>query len=393
MSRRPRQLTEDAGPIRHSNLDTETFERLGGLRTDDAPVLSVYLDLDPARFATPAARAAELAALVQEARREAKGPEGSLEDGLTAAIARVSRLLDSDPAIARGARSLAIFAVAGVDAVEVVTVPTMIEPLAVIDTVPWLEPLAGTLVPDAWGVAVVGRRTARLFRGGPAALVQFAALTDEVHRRHAQGGWSQARFQRGIDEEVSAHVRRAARELSRAHRRRPFGHLAIVASSELWPMVQAALPGDLRPRVAGVVDADVHDASAADVLRAVAPLLTRAERERERRLLVRLEEALGTGGAAVAGLDEVLATLEQEAVDVLLVVEGLELVGGRCPRCGRLSASPTATCQDDGSPLIAVDAVEHAVELAIRRAAEIVVVRHETAALRGRGGIAALLRW
>ncbi len=93
-------------------------------------------------------------------------------------------------------------------------------------------------------------------------------------------------------------------------------------------------------------------------------------------------EALGTGGAAVSGLDEVIATLEHEAVDVLLVVEGVELVGGRCPRCGRLSASAEGACQADGSPLTAVDAIEH-----------VVVVRHETAALRDHGSIAALLRW
>jgi hypothetical protein len=47
----------------------------------------------------------------------------------------------------------------------------------------------------------------------------------------------------------------------------------------------------------------------------------------------------------------------------------------------------------DRSPLTAVDAIEHVVELATRRAVEIVVVRHETAALRDHGGIAALLRW
>jgi hypothetical protein len=168
------------------------------------PVLSVYLDLDAARFPTPAARAAELTALVQEARRQAKGSKGSLHDELSAGIDRMSRLLTADPAIASGARSPAIFAMAGSDVIDVVAVPMVLEPLAVIDTVPWLDPLAGALTSDAWGVVVLGRRTARLFRGGPAALVEFASLEDEVHRRHAQGGWSQARFQRGIEAEVAA---------------------------------------------------------------------------------------------------------------------------------------------------------------------------------------------
>jgi peptide chain release factor subunit 1 len=393
MTRQLRRFTKAAQAIRRSDLDADTFERLGQLRADGMPVLSVYLDLDPARFPTPAARAAELAALVQEARRQAADAGGPLHDELTAGIDRISRLLTADPAIASGARSLAIFAMGGSDVIDVVAVPTVLEPLAVIDTVPWLEPLAAALTSDAWGVVVLGRRTARLFRGGPAAIVEFASLEDEVHRRHAQGGWAQARFQRGIEEEVGAHVRRAAQLLARAHRRRTFGHLAIVASSEVWPLLEASLPGDLRPRVAGVVDANLHHASAAEVLRAVTPLFTSAERQRERQLLARLDEALGTGGAAVSGLDEVIATLQLEAVDILLVVDGVELVGGRCPRCGRLSASAEGTCQVDRSPLTAVDATEHVVELATRRAVEIVFVRHETAALRDHGGIAALLRW
>ena len=34
--------------------------------------------------------------------------------------------------------------------------------MAVLDTIPWLEPLAGMFVAGDWGVAVLGRRTARL---------------------------------------------------------------------------------------------------------------------------------------------------------------------------------------------------------------------------------------
>jgi hypothetical protein len=99
--------------------------------------------------------------------------------------------------------------------------------------------------PGAWGVAVVSRSAARLFRRGPGALVEFVAVNDEVHSRHAQGGWSQACFQRGIEEKVAVHVRRVANRLRRAHLRRPFEHLATVASSELRPVIEDSLHGEL----------------------------------------------------------------------------------------------------------------------------------------------------
>ena len=389
--RRPPRLGRTTS-VQRSDLGADTLQRLTGLRTGGLPVLSVYLDLDPARFATPAARDAELRALLTLARRETE-PVGARAEEVDAAIDRVQQLFDADPALVRDARGLAIFSVIGADDLEIVRVPEPVDPMAVIDSVAWLEPLVAAVGRQAWGVAVVGRRAARLFRGDAHALVEFAALDEDVHRRHAQGGWSQARFQRGIEEQVGAHVRHVADLLSRAHRRRPFERVAIVASSELWPTVEAALPSDLRRRVAGVVEGDLEHAAAGDVLRTVAPVLQRVEREREHDLIGRLDEALGTRGRAAAGLDEVLSALEQDRVEALLVLEGADLVAGRCPRCGRLFASAEAVCRVDGSQLTSVDASEHAVELAVRRSAEVVVVRHETAPLRERGSIAALLRW
>jgi hypothetical protein len=63
------------------------------------------------------------------------------------------------------------------------------------------------------------------------------------------------------------------------------------------------------------------------------------------------EEALGTGGSAAAGLDEVLATLEEGCVEVLLVADRASPTAGLCSLCGRLSASADGPCQLDGAPL------------------------------------------
>jgi peptide subunit release factor 1 (eRF1) len=92
-------------------------------------------------------------------------------------------------------------------------------------------------------------------------------------------------------------------------------------------------------------------------------------------------------------LDEVLAMLEQNRVEVLLVPDGADLAAGLCPHCARLFASAEGQCPDDGAPLIVVDAIEHIVELAGQRSLEVVVVSHEPDALRAHGPVAALLHW
>ncbi len=364
-------------------LGAQTIDRLAHLDTRGHRILSIYLDLDPSRFPTPDTRDTQLGSLLDEARREAGDRE----------VDRVVAWLKADGAIRRGARGLAIFSSAQADVLEAVRLTTPVEPLAVVDTVPWLEPLAALATPGAWGAAVVSRRAARLFRGGPGGLTEFASIDDRLHRRHAQGGWSQARFGRGIEEQVAAHVRGVADRLLRAHQRRPVEHLVIVCSDELRPVILGGLHSELSGVLTGTVDADLEHASTDLIAQAVAPVLEEAERKREHTLVEVLDQTLATGGAAAAGLDEVLSTLEQRRVDTLVVPARSSITGGLCPTCGRLSTDGNQKCPLDGAILAEVDAVEHAVEEAARQSAHVVVLRHEPEWLHEHGEIAALLRW
>ena len=363
--------------------DADTLERLARSDTHGQPVLSLYINLEPSRFPTPDTQASQLGSLLDAARRQNATEEAD----------RIEAWLSSDPTIARGSRGLAIFSSQRGHLLAAVPLTKPVEPLAIVDTIPWLEPLAETIHTGAWGVAIVSRRGTRLLRGGPGGLTEFATITDQLHRRHAQGGWSQARFQRGIDEQVAVHVRGVADRLLRAHRRLRFDHLVIACASELRAMIVHSLDSELQGVLAGIIDRDLEHAAADQIVGAVAPLIEHTEREHERELVARIEEGLGTGGPAAAGLDEVLATLEQQRVAVLLVPHQGSLRAGLCPTCGRLSTDGGRTCPLDGSPLAPVDAIEHVVEEAGGQAARVLVVRDHHEWLRKHGGIAALLRW
>lgn len=353
------------------------------METQGHPVLSVYLDLDPSRFPTPAARDAQLEAVLDQA-----GPAAGGE-----AVDQVRAWLSAEPAITRGAHGLAIFCSSTGETLEAVALPAPVEPIAIFDSIPWLEPLVAMIWPGDWGIAVLSRRAARLFRGGPTGLAEFAAIHHELHGRHAQGGWSQARFQRGIEEQVAEHVRVVAGHLLRAHRRHPFDHLVIVASNELQPVIEQALPRELADLLAAIVDSDLEHAPVEEIDRAVGPVIERVERDREHALTERLDQALGTGGAAAAGFDEVIAMLEQRRVETLVVSEQSHVKAGLCPTCGRLSTADDGSCPLDGARLGEVDATEHAVEKAARQRVPVVVIRHERGWLSEHGEFAAILRW
>jgi len=226
-----------------------TLRQLGTLGERGGGVLSLYLDLDPAHFPTPAARALELDALLAQARR----------DGAAVDAVHVHALLHDSPELLRGRRGLAVFSCAARGTLETIALPEAVEPMAVVDSVPWLEPLVALVTAENWGVAVVSAHGARLFRGGRRGLVEFATLADEA---------------RAVDD----HVRHAAAQMLRAHRRRPFEHLVVVAAPELWPVVETSLDRELRDRLAGRLEHDLEHAASDELVAAIVPVVESAER-------------------------------------------------------------------------------------------------------------------
>jgi peptide subunit release factor 1 (eRF1) len=226
-----------------------------------------------------------------------------------------------------------------------------------------LEPLAEALPGPRWAVALVSRKHGRIFTGTDVGLAEVSDIDDEVHRRHSQGGWSQARYQRGIEKEEKDHIGHVCRRLFAQHSSRPIDRLAIGGPAEIWPLVDAELHPYLRERLAGHIEVDVDHPSAEQVLAHAGAVMAKDRARREREAIGRVMEGLGTGNKSVAGPDEVLAALDDRRVATLLVSKGAA----------------------------AEDRFEQAVENALAQSAEIVVVESE--ALDSLGNVAALLRY
>ncbi|MFI4985484.1 MAG: hypothetical protein ACHQAV_05815 [Solirubrobacterales bacterium] len=272
-------------------VGTGTLRRLGELDSDGDPVLSVYLDLDWTRCPGAAAHEGELDALIAGV-----DPQAAQTD-----VSRVRQILRCMPGFAYGTRGIAVFSSAGGSAHEAVPLPSPATPMAVVDTIPWLEPLAAMFTAGDWGAAVLGRHTGRLFRGGARALVEFAAFDCERQCAPANGGSRRTHWRHGIEQRSAEDARQLAGRLLRAHRRRAFEHLVVIASSELLPVIEADLHGDLRERLAGLVtEPHLERAPAREILRVVAPLLERAQRDGTTRIRHAYGGALPAAASAVA---------------------------------------------------------------------------------------------
>ncbi|MEA2271577.1 MAG: peptide chain release factor subunit 1, partial [Solirubrobacteraceae bacterium] len=270
--------------------------------------------------------------------------------------------------------------------------PRPVETGVAIGSSPYIAPLAEIGVPATWCVLLTNRKVGRILRGSSEGLVEATRVTDDVHGRHSQGGWSQARYQRSVEKEVDDHIARVAQVLFRSFQRIPFDRLLVGCTEEVEPEVRDSLHPYLLERYVGRVDVDVENTTPEQVLHAAAEPMEREDRKRERAALDRLAEVVGSGGRGAAGLDDVLAVLHERRVEILLYEPGLTAAGAVCPQCGWMSTT-AETCPADGSTLERRDdVVEVAIEVALAQSAEVLPVRIDQG-LEAYGGIGAVLRF
>jgi peptide chain release factor subunit 1 len=309
---------------------------------------------------------------------------------LRASLERASSVLEGDLP-AEGAQALAIFAAESAELFEVLKLPRPLPSRVAIRRSPLVAPLAGLARRERWCVALVNRRDARIFRGSPDGLREIEQIHDLVFGQHDQGGWSQARYQRGIEKEKDDHLKHTVEALMKHFKRRPFERLIVGGPREVVADFESKLHGYLAERLAGRIDVDVEHSTPEQVLEAVQPRFEELEEAREGEALERLGEA----GRAAIGLEDVLRALNERRVDTLVADERYSAEGTCCPSCGWLGPAGERSCPVDETELETLDDLtEAAVELTIQQSADILAVRRRRDELAERaGGIAALLRF
>jgi hypothetical protein len=368
----------------------DQLRSLAQLKLERPLVLSLYLDLDPSEFSTPPARATAVRSLLDEAERRLRERDQLSHDdrvALETTLRRAAGFLERELPT-EGARGVALFASEPAGLFEAIKLPRPVPSRVAIERSPLVGPLARLERRERWCVALVSRRDARIFRGSPDGLREIEQIHDTVFGQHDQGGWSQARFARGIEKEKDDHLKRVGDALMRHLERRPFQRLIVGGPREVVTDFESKLHGYLRDRLAGRIEVDVDSATAEQVLAAAQPRFDELEREREAGAF----ERLGERGAT--GIEEVLRALNERRVETLVLDEQLSGIEGvRCSECGWFGLGGEA-CPADGARTVELeDVTEAAIEAALQQSAELLAVRHDRDAIDAHGGAAALLRF
>jgi peptide chain release factor subunit 1 len=373
----------------------EGLRELAAFSAEHGCAISLYLDLDPSVTPTAADAATRLNALLDEGVRESAASGGNLtheqRQALRDDLERIRRYR-AQQFDREGARGLSIFA-AGLDNVwKTIPLADPVQDAIKIGRDFYLAPLVPLMGRgDGALVAVVGREQGQLFRLHGGRLLEIADRSEEQPGRHDQGGWSQAGFQRHIDELVGRHLRGVAEELDRQVRRLRSPRLVIVCSDQTRAELADVLSSETRGALVGWTQAEAH-ATPAELLAAARPVLERWRGAQEEQSVARWREERGRNGRAAGGWQETLEAASDGRVETLLFTVGADRGAFVCPECGRASVDG-GSCPLDGMRMEEEPrGLDLAVHLTLRHGGSVwALQQHEE--LTAVDGIGALLRY
>ncbi len=375
-----------------AELDRAFVRKLAEWTPGDVPVTSLYLSVDGRLYPRRVDYEVRLDDLLRQARDRAAGMGRDAARSVDEDAAQISSFVRER--FDRGStRGLALFSASRAGLWEDIPVPRPVRDRVGVSSHPdliQLEMLLETY--ESFCTVLVDSEKARIFLAELGRIEEQSDLLDDVPGRHDQGGWSQSRYQRHIDEHRQRHLKRTAEVLFRFHKRRKFDHLILGGPEE----VVAELEHDLHDYLRRLVRARVSvpmTATADEVLARSLELEEEMDRRRVRASLDRLLAESAAGRAAVTGLASTLRALGDGRAETLLVRFDLSASGFECPACGRLATSG-GTCRGCGAARVQPvdDVVEAAVALAVRQGCRVETVTLDDA-LRAEGGIGALLRY
>lgn len=336
-----------------TTVSLDRLRDLAGFQAQNGCAISLYLGLDPSTTPTAADTATRVHSLLDAASKSHGATRGDLahevRQGLKADFDRVGRFFEEE-FDRDGSRGLALFA-AGLDnAWSVLPLPWPVPDVARVANDFLLAPLV-PLVGRGHGalVAVVNREQGRVLALRDGRLEEIADRFEEAPSKHDQGGWSQSRFQRHIENVAHEHYKAVADELEQQFRRLERPRIVVVCSVDVRSEFSDALSSEVEEAVIGWATAEQH-AGAAALQEVTLPIVEEWRAGKQRELLDSWREATGRSARGVAGWADTLEAASDGRVETLLYRSGVRRDAFRCPACGRASAL-AVTCPLDGTTM------------------------------------------
>jgi peptide subunit release factor 1 (eRF1) len=379
---------EEEAPFRL--LTPGEVKLLNTLASDDAPIVSVYLDLGP-----EARRDRTWATVLKSLAREVTATITDPREARRVAqeVARIEQMLSQR--LPDLGRSMALFSSEAIGLWHEVMLPVGLPNRLRFGKRAYLRPLFRVLDEhERFVIVVLDAQRARLFVSQLGSTVEVADLIEEGPSRHHEDGWVQMRLERQRDAHVLWHAGAVAHAAGLALEHFGARWLLVSGTADVLADFRQQLPQAVAARLAGEFRI-AATASLSEVGQAVAAIERDVEAREELVTIERLGNAR-PGGRGVWGLEDTLRALNEMRVMTLVVQHDYRTQGGVCVDSGDLTANPIGLCPHCGEAVTLVeDVVEMALERAYRQSAQLEMVRSAAglSRLEDYSPIGALLRF
>jgi hypothetical protein len=301
----------------------DLMRRLAEVTSTDAPILSVYVDVRPAAHGERPAARPERTAVRDRLNTIADSIEPHIDAGESFAADRERVEAYLEEADLDGIEGLAVFACNHIGLWETLRSPVAFDTQASAGPTADLFGLARLLDESvAAVVAVVDTSTCRLFvtRQGDLRERPGRDEPSDEHKRHQQGGWSQARYQRHVDMQDQRFAKEAATAIERLVQRERPQHVILAGDERAVSTLEGELPEPVRALVDHVARIELRS-SLDDVREEVRPILAALEEADSTDAADRAIAGRRAGDLGVTGIDDTMAALEAGQVDQLVIDE------------------------------------------------------------------------
>lgn len=365
-------------------LTDNNLQELLGYQSE-SPVLSIYLDTDPAEGNVD----------IHKLRLRSMLKEVDLPDD----VAAVTRYFDHEHDWS--GRSVAVFSCAPQGFLRAYTLAVPIRSRVRVSDRPHVKPLADLLDSyGGYGVVLVDKQDARMFYFHLGELREEEGLSGESVRRAKHGGGSQAMGGRGslagqmdnVDELAERNIKDAVEFATRFFKENNVRRILIGGTEDNVALFRGQLPKSWQSLVVGTFPISMH-ASHNEVLEKAMQVGEEAEYRREEKLANTVVTNAAKEKGGVLGLDDTLKAVHDGRVQILLIRDGYSAPGCRCTGCGYLSSQHMDACPYCGGQC---EEITDAVELAVRKVMQLggdVEVLHSDQVVGQFDQIGALLRY
>lgn len=291
------------------------LDRLAAFEPGPFPVVSLYLNMQADQHGRD-----QFASFLRKElgdRIKTFPPASPERNSLEKDVERINAYLDG---VERSLNGLAVFACSAADFFEVITLAAPIpEHRLYVAGEPHLYPLAQ--VADQfprYAVLVADTNSARLFVVAGNAIERTTEVEGVKTRRHKMGGWSQARYQRHVENFHLHHTKEVVDALTRLVRAEKIDSIILAGDEVILPLLKDQLSKDVAERVVQNLKLDIRTPPHAIVETTMEVMRQRdVQGDRER-----VDELLGAyrgNGLATVGIERTERALQMGQVEELLV--------------------------------------------------------------------------